>query len=112
MPINGRWEKCSINTGEGSPGRTGAITRPVSAATVWSRWWSITTLGRRRYESLDKDVQYRVEFRTHVSINMVSSRITRTADGDKIYEPVSSAESLGSSGMHSILVRDTGMVAP
>ena len=111
MSIDGRWEKCSVNTGEGASGRTGAITRATSAVTVWSRWWPVSVNARRRYESLDQDVKYRVEFRENVTVSLAGSLITRTKDGSKIYEPVGSTETLGDSGFLSIFVRDTGRTA-
>ena len=111
MPIDGRWEKCSVNTGADAPTRTGKVERPDSAGSVWSRWWRISAKGLKRFAGLDRQADYRVEFRTHVTLSMSGSEITRTKDGNKIFEPISPVESLGGSGLHSVLVRDTGRVA-
>jgi hypothetical protein len=108
MPIDGRWEKCSVNSGVDAPTRTGKVERPDSSGAVWSRWWRISSKGLKRYEGLDGVPAYRVEFRTHIDLSMGGTEITRTKDGNKIFEPISPVEPLGGSRLHSVIVQDTG----
>jgi hypothetical protein len=108
MPIDGRWEKATIETGAGVPARTGGTVRTSVSTEAWTCWHPITARAAERYKSLDKNVEYRVELRSHHPLSLEASRIVRTSDSGRIYEPVGSPEVLGLIGRQSILVRWTG----
>ena len=107
MPIDGRWEKAIIETGAGVPARGGGTVRSGVQTTAWTRWFPITAVAAERYKSLDKNVEYRVELRSHHTLSLEETRIIRISDSGRVYEPVASPEVVGLVGKQTLLVRWT-----
>lgn len=108
MPVDGRWEKAVIETGAGTPQRGGGTARNGVPTDAWTRWFPITAAALERYKSLDKNVEYRVELRSHHTLSLEETRIVRTSDDGRVYEPVASPEVVGLVGKQTLLVRWTG----
>ena len=108
MPIDGRWELAMIETRAGVPARGGGTVRSSVSSQAWTRWFPITVRASERYKSLDKDVSYRVELRSHHSLSLEETRIVRTTDGGRVYMPVGSPEVIGKRGVQSIFVKELG----
>jgi len=108
MPVDGRWEKAIIETGAGIPQRGGGTSRAGVPTEAWTRWFPVTVAAQERYKSLDKVVEYRVELRSHHTLSLEQTRIVRTADGGRVYEPVASPEVVGLVGKQTLLVKWTG----
>jgi hypothetical protein len=106
MPTDGRWEKCMIETGAATPRRLGGVARSSTGTEAWSLWFPITARAIERYKSLDKNVEFRVQFRSHHTLSLEETRIVRLSDGGRIYEPVASPEAIRLAGKTSLLVRE------
>jgi hypothetical protein len=108
MPTDGRWEKAIIETGAGTPQRGGGTSRSGVPTEAWTRWFMVSAAAAERYKSLDKAVEYRVELRSHHTLSLEETRIVRTSDGGRVYEPVASPEVDRLHGEQTLLVRWTG----
>lgn len=100
--------KATVGTGGSAWTRQSYIIR-------WAEAVLISVQARERYQSLDREVNYKFKFRGRPGITMQGTRFVWMTDGHpnklKIYVPVASAgNSDGVGRFTSVLVNDTGEV--
>ena len=112
-----RKQRIRIETGTYAPDSGGGITWTTTATeTLWTDTVLIAAEAQERYQSIDKQIDYKFKFRGRPTITMKGTRFVWVSKGHpnrlKIYLPAAPAENTDQLGEEtSVLVSDTGEVA-
>jgi len=112
-----RKQRIRIETGTYAPDAGGGIAWTTTATqTRWADTVLVSAEAQERYQSIDKQIDYKFTFRGTPTITMKGTRFVWVTKGHpnrlKIYLPAAPAENTDQLGEEtSVLVTDTGEVA-
>jgi len=112
-----RKQRIRIDTGTNAPNSSGAIVwTTISTETRWADTVLVSAAAKERYQSIDKQIDYKFIFRGTPTISMKGTRLVWVSKGHpnllKIYLPASPPENTDQLGEEtSVLVTDTGEVS-